>query len=387
MSSSSLCLIATICLCISHAISSFQLTGYTTSQKQLQLAPILFSAVQVQDSVNAGSILHSIEVESDHNGAPIDWFLAHVFPERSRRYFRKVIQKGDVKVNGKVTRRFAKLRSGQVIDLKFAPLPEETHNEAQDLNLVVLFEDDDIIVISKPAGHICYPVESEKDGTVLNGLLYHFLSSGQNIFGNRIETLSKGIVHRLDRDTSGVMIFAKNIKSAKKLSASFKSRKSQKKYLAICAGYAPDEQKIELPMYRTKSGKMAILTEPSKASQYDAKHSASMIKTLMHHKGLSLVELELLTGRMHQARVHMKYSKAPVLGDSTYGKAKTNKDAEHSLGIVRAMLHASVLKIEHPTTGDVLHFSAPLPNDMWNIAERYIARNEFELQSLVNNYL
>ncbi|CAN0062112.1 unnamed protein product, partial [Heterosigma akashiwo] len=320
------------------------------------------------------------EVDSENNGAPLDWYLAHSFPQKSRRYFRKKIQDGEVKVNGKTVRRFAKLRTGQVLDLEIEDFAKEIEG-AENLSLSVLFEDDDLVAVLKPAGVVCYPVDSQKSGTVLNGLLHHFLETEQQVFANSIETLSKGIVHRLDKDTSGVMIFAKNQKAAKKLSQSFESRETVKRYLGVCYGHVEPKTVVEEPVYRTKNGKMAVLSkkqDTSVISESRVKDSKSVVKCLMHRQGLSLVEVELITGRMHQARLHLKYLGAPILGDPIYGLARVNKDAYQDLGVDRALLHASRLIVQHPRTGEKLDLSAPVPSDMWGVIEDCIARNEFE---------
>ncbi len=276
----------------------------------------------------------------------LDLYLLQKIPAKiSRSFLQKAIKEGKITVNGKPQKPSYRVK---VKDVIFVPDPEPAtilSIEPEPIDLEILYEDHDLIVINKPAGMIVHPIPSHTSGTLVNALLYH-CKDLQGIGGE----LRPGIVHRLDKDTSGVMVVAKNDLSHRNLSQQFKDRKVSKVYLALVRGRISDPQgeiKVSLarhPVFRTKmsvndTGRAAI----------------TFYKVLRYFDDTaSLVAAYPKTGRTHQIRVHMKYIGHPILGDKLYG---------NSLGAPRQMLHAAKLEFYHPRTDKWLSFIAPLPDD------------------------
>ncbi|CAM9419368.1 unnamed protein product [Discosporangium mesarthrocarpum] len=314
-----------------------------------------------------------VEVSNADHNAPIDWVLSRRAPAKSRRYYRKVLQEGGVTVDGMVVKRFIRVKSGSSIVLKskgnasvVAPIvlkPEPT-------NIVVHFEDEHYVAVNKPAGMVVQPCEAAKTGTVLHGLLHHMIKTNQVKKDDEVATqrLLQGIVHRLDKDTSGIMIVAKTLEASSRLSESFKRQKVRKGYLAICHGDPGRDSMVDAPMYRRSSGKMGAVWK-EEAEQFKAKDAVTRVRNVATSRGVSLCEAEILTGRMHQVRVHLKFQGCPIVGDRVYGdheaNARVGKRSSHRISPPRPLLHAATLAFQHPFTGEELFFSTPMPRDMW----------------------
>ena len=281
----------------------------------------------------------------------LDAWLAAAHPAISRSRWKQLIEAGHVFLNGAAVRKSnTALSSGTELRCDL-PEPEPTGLVATDIPLAILYEDADLIVLNKPAGLVVHPAPGHAADTLVNALLHH-CSDLQGIGGE----LRPGIVHRLDKDTSGVLVVAKNEAAVANLVAQFSSHSVQKEYLALVWG-APQKPSgtVELPVGRhpVHRQKMAV-TEKGRPA-------VTHYETLAAGPLASLLRVRIETGRTHQIRVHLAHLGQPVVGDSTYGRARHG--LPDGLKIPRQMLHAHVLKIAHPRDGRPLVFTAPPPPD------------------------
>jgi 23S rRNA pseudouridine1911/1915/1917 synthase len=279
----------------------------------------------------------------------LDRLLSRQFPTYSRTYFQYLIEQGFVLVNGLPIKKKDKPKAGDEIEICFQLTPEISL-EPENIPLDILYEDEHLLAINKPAGMVTHPAPGHYSKTFVHGLLYHCKSLPQG------DTLRPGIVHRLDKDTSGVLLAAKTSEAHQKLVEMFCERKLEKTYLALCIG-TPGNGTIEAPIKRHPTRRKEMAVDPT------GKPATSICKVLAFDGKLSLVEVQLITGRTHQIRVHLKHKGAPILGDPVYGAPAWNKKYEAS----RQMLHAYRLKLRHPLTGNLLDLKAPLPEDFKKI--------------------
>ncbi|MEK0313093.1 RluA family pseudouridine synthase [Cohnella sp. 56] len=291
------------------------------------------------------------EIAGDDAGARIDKFLADAIKDAavSRSQIQDWIRDGHVTVNSLRVKPNAKLAAGSVVAVDMpdaAPIEAEPEN----IPLVVVYEDADVIVIDKPRGLVVHPAPGHASGTVVNALLYHCRDlSGIN--GN----LRPGIVHRIDKDTSGLLMAAKNDLAHGSLAQQLKDHSVTRRYTALVYGNVPhDRGTIDAPIGRD-SGDRKLFTVTEKGSKRAVTHF-----TVVERFGdYTLVELQLETGRTHQIRVHMKYIGHTIVGDPFYGGR-----SGRTLGMAGQALHAGILGFDHPRTGERLSFEAPLPADM-----------------------
>jgi 23S rRNA pseudouridine1911/1915/1917 synthase len=276
----------------------------------------------------------------------LDKLLAGHFPDYSRTYFQSLIERGCILVNGKPLKKREKVKAGDEIEVCFL-LTEEISLEPEPIALDILYEDEDLIAVNKPAGMVVHPGPGHARGTFVHALLHHCQTLGSQ------DPLRPGIVHRLDKDTSGVLIAAKTSLAHTRLVSLFSERKMQKTYIAICVG-APKEGMVDAPIARHAVHRQQMTVCPTRG-----KEAKTRVKVLSKNEGLSCVELELITGRTHQIRVHMKHLGAPVLGDSVYGLLSANKKYNAD----RQLLHASCMRFFHPIHGGEIEIKAPLPSD------------------------
>jgi len=276
----------------------------------------------------------------------LDKFLAGQFPAHSRTYFQRLIEDGFVLVNGERLKKREIPKPGDEIEICFQLTPELSL-EPEPIPLDILYEDDHLIAVNKPAGLVVHPAPGHPKGTFVNGLLHHCKSLACG------DTLRPGIVHRLDKDTSGILLAAKTAESHQKLVSLFCNRGLEKKYLAVCLGN-PGDGTIDAPIKRhpTRRKEMAVVES--------GKPAISRLKKLASLEELSVVEIELVTGRTHQIRVHMKHRGNPVLGDPVYGSLALNQ----KYNAPRQLLHAWKLKFLHPITQAPISLEAPIPNDL-----------------------
>ncbi len=289
---------------------------------------------------------------ADESGKRLDAWLADNEPELSRARWQTLIKAGDVTVNGKPVKPNCKLNAGDRVEWTIPP-PVPTETLPEDIPLDVLFEDRHIIVINKPAGLVVHPAAGNESGTLVNALLHH-CSDLAGIGGEE----RPGIVHRLDKDTSGAMVVAKTEQAMKELARQFKHRETEKEYLAIVRGVpAPPAGRIV-----TTIGRHKIHRKKMAVNVRNGRNAISNYKVIEDFTLAALVRVRIETGRTHQIRVHMAHLRHPIVGDTLYGRARAEDPRAE-----RQMLHAKRLSITHPDTGERLHFSAPLPPDMTDL--------------------
>lgn len=285
----------------------------------------------------------------DDVGARIDSWLAGKNRNMSRTYIKKLISENLLHVNGETVKANYKLKLGDIIKLNI-PKPKAMDTEPEAIEINVIYEDSSIIVIDKPQGMVVHPAAGNKSGTLVNALLHHCGDSLSDING----VLRPGIVHRLDKDTSGVIVVAKTNNSHRKMVERFKKRDVKKVYHAIVDGVINEEHgKIDAPVGRhpVERKKMSINKERGR----NAITHFQVLKRL--NRKATLLEIILETGRTHQIRVHMSFIGHPVLGDNVYGRKHTN----NKLDADRQMLHASVIGFKHPETEEYMEFESRLP--------------------------
>lgn len=316
-------------------------------------------------------------VADDNNGERLDAWLSSLMPPHvSRTRVKQLILGGHVLINGiSETSPNRKTKSGDEVAIAIPP-PDDAEPQGEAIELDILHEDEHLLVLNKPAGMVVHPAPGNWTGTLVNALIHHCGDSLKGIGGVR----RPGIVHRLDKDTSGVMVVAKTEEAHAGLSAQFadhgRSGPLERAYLALVWG-APDRMKgvINAPLGRSSANRLkrAVVRE----HHHDAREAITHYEVLRHLDGsgdgranASLVECHLETGRTHQIRVHMAHLGHPLIGDREYGMhyaTKANTLAEPARTAVRAFgrqaLHAAELGFEHPATGEHLHFAAPLPDD------------------------
>ncbi len=310
---------------------------------------------------------HSFAVSSEQQGQRLDLFLSRVIPDLSRSHFKNLIKEEMVLVNGAVAKPSYEVRYGDVV---LARLPEpdaETELKPEQMHLDLLFEDDDLLIVNKPPGLVVHPGAGHSEGTLVHGLLAH--SPRLAIQGS---PLRPGIVHRLDKDTSGALVIAKSERAYLDLIKQFKVHGVKKEYLALVYGVpAKHEGEIRtlLGRHPTERKKIAVL-------QGKGREAVSHWCVRKSWGEVSLLEVAIETGRTHQIRVHMSHINLPVVGDETYGGGKRRARNIKSgpirdllLGADRQMLHAKHLQFNHPATGEVISATAPLPEDFRKIVE------------------
>jgi 23S rRNA pseudouridine1911/1915/1917 synthase len=296
----------------------------------------------------------------------IDKYLHRRFSNFSRVMLQEIIKQGGVKVNGKPVKPSFQINPADIIELTLPELPDKDIL-AQDIPLNIIYEDDDIIVLNKPPDMIVHPARGNTYGTLVNALVFHSdkLSSGLGEF-------RPGIVHRLDKDTTGVMVVAKNDIAQWKIARQFEQRKTKKSYLAIVHG-TPDltADRINAPL-----GVHPKIREKYAIRPEIGKEAITFYEVVENFRGFSLLKMTPKTGRTHQIRVHLSYIKHPIVGDDMYGgklvypwQLADGEPAVQEPVINRVALHAWMLEFTHPTTKRVVKFEAPLPEDMQNLLD------------------
>jgi 23S rRNA pseudouridine1911/1915/1917 synthase len=306
----------------------------------------------------------TLTVTEKHIGKRLDIFIAHYEPHISRNRIQSMIKEGLARVDGKIEKPGYKVKLGESITLE---LPEKKVHEVlpEPIPLYVIYEDPHIIVLNKPPGLVVHPAPGNYTGTLVNALLYHYgslPSLGAGPQGNERERA--GIVHRLDKDTSGVMVVARTQGALRSLSMQFKSRIVQKRYIALVSGV------IKKGSGTIEAGLGRHVKERKKISvhTHKAREAVTLYKVKERFKNATLVEVEIKTGRTHQIRVHLAHIGYPILGDRVYGGVKVTKLNDSTIS--RQMLHAESLSLLHPDTGHPMTFTAPPPQDMAEVIER-----------------
>jgi 23S rRNA pseudouridine1911/1915/1917 synthase len=326
------------------------------------------------------------------SGARLDRYISDHLPELSRAAVQRLIDDGQIRVGGVARKASYRVQAGEAITVRVPP-PEPTTLRAEAIPLDILYEDDDVMVVNKPAGMVVHPAAGHADGTLVNAILAHLTSPPTPLLigeGRRGEVERPGIVHRLDSDTSGIIVVAKNDAALRDLQAQFKSRRVRKTYLALVQGHVkPPRGKIDAPIGRDPKHrqKMAVIPpsdqslgskgeSPSRRagaqsasadlnldrrrihSAARARDAVTIYRTLATLGGYTLLEVEPQTGRTHQIRVHLAFLGFPVVADAIYGKRK------NAFGLARQFLHAWKIAFTLPRAGRAVSFVAPLPEDL-----------------------
>lgn len=295
-------------------------------------------------------------VPEDMMGTRLDFAATELFPGYSRSRIQSWIKSGAITLNGAVSKPKEKVLGGEQLNL-VAELEEQGDWEAEDIPLDIVFEDDQILVINKPAGLVVHPGAGNRTGTLLNGLLYGY--------PDLVNVPRAGIVHRLDKDTTGLMVVAKTLEAHADLVAQLQERTVSREYEAVVVGVMTGGGKVEAPMARhpRQRQKMAVV-------DFGGKEAITHYRVIKRYPNHTHVRLKLETGRTHQIRVHMAHIGYALVGDGTYaGRAKLPKNAVPELRDLlrtfgRQALHAAQLGLNHPMSGEYMEWQVPRPDDM-----------------------
>ncbi|MBU3810919.1 MAG: RluA family pseudouridine synthase [Candidatus Niameybacter stercoravium] len=296
----------------------------------------------------------ALELYVQESGQRLDKYLGEVLTDYTRSFLQKQIEEGNILINGVVQPARYKVKQGDCITVAI-PEPKEVDIIAENIPIEILYEDDDLIIVNKTQDMVVHPAPGNYTGTLVNALLYHCKDGLSGINGE----VRPGIVHRIDKDTSGVLMIAKNDKAHLALSSLLKDHHITRKYHAIVYGtFKEKEGIVEKPIGRSPKDrkKMAIVN--------DGRYAKTHYRVLEEFDKFSYVELTLFTGRTHQIRVHLASIGHPILGDPIYGPQKS------MWGLTKQTLHAKVLGFEHPTTSQYVEFNSDLPGYFQTILDR-----------------
>ena len=284
-----------------------------------------------------------LEITEDYAKERLDKVISIAFPDLSRSYVQQLVKDACIKVNARVEKANYKCKLNDMIEINI-PKAEALDVVAEPMNLDVYFEDQDVIVVNKPTGMVVHPAPGNMSGTLVNGLMAQ-VNDLSGING----VLRPGIVHRIDKDTSGLLMVAKNDMAHESLVQQLVDKTVTRRYIALVYGEIPHENgTVDAPIGRdTKDRKKMTVVD-------GGKHAVTHFKVLKRFSGFTLIECRLETGRTHQIRVHMKYIGYPLVGDPAYGPRKV-------MGDHGQYLHAKTLGFDHPRTNEYVEFTAPLP--------------------------
>lgn len=295
---------------------------------------------------------YDIIVDKKSDGKRLDIFLADRFKKKhSRSFIKKLIDENKILVNNKKVKAHHPVNGMDNISIEI-PEAQPITVKPEKIDLDIVYEDGDLVVVNKPAGLVVHPAPGNYSGTLVNALLYH-CKDLSGIGGS----LRPGIVHRLDKDTSGLIVVAKSDLAHRSLSKQFKTRRIKRIYIALVKGIVQlDNGIIELPI-----GRHALDRKKMDVKFTDSREAVTQYKVLKRFKDFTMLELKLRTGRTHQIRVHMAHIGHPLAGDTAYGSAK---------GLARQALHAKTLGFTHPRTKEVMEFDSNIPLDIQEVIER-----------------
>lgn len=315
----------------------------------------------------------NFKAETKDVGVRLDVFLSEEIEDWSRSRLKKLIDDGDVSVNRKQEKSSYKLREGDEITVELTEQDSDNF-EPEDIPLDVVFEDEFLAVINKPAGMVVHPGAGVSSGTLANALAYRFKVQSEE-FGvgstreSKIQNLKSkiGMVHRLDKETSGLMVVAKNDLTSEKLSAQFQDRKVKKSYVALVHGFVRKlTGKIEEPIARDRKNRTKMAVDKN------GRNALSIYKVRQRFDKFTLLDVDIKTGRTHQIRVHLSHINHPIIGDETYNAGRDNgiEDAQLRKAIKnleRFFLHAEKLAFTHPVTKKEMSFEQPLPDELTDL--------------------
>lgn len=296
---------------------------------------------------------YELEAEIENNGSRVDKFLAAKDIGLTRSAVQKLLDEGAVTVNGKSVGKNYKLKTGDRIFVE-VPEAQELKVEAQDIPVDIVYEDESLLVVNKPKGMVVHPAAGNPDGTLVNALLFHCRGRLSSING----VIRPGIVHRIDKQTSGLLMVAKTDKAHNHLAEQIKQHSFTREYRAICVGRFKDKQgTVNAPIGRSKYDRKKMCV-----TELNSKEAVTHYEVLEEFGQYSLVKFRLETGRTHQIRVHCAYIGHPVLGDEVYGKAFKGLDGQ--------CLHAKLLGFVHPESGEYMEFDSELPEYFTKVLEK-----------------
>jgi len=297
---------------------------------------------------------------ADAEGKRLDRALADVVPNLSRARIQALLSEGAIAIDGAtVSSASTAVRADMQYEI-LLPAPTDSEAKPQDIPLNIVFEDEHLIIVDKPAGMVVHPAAGHPDGTLVNALLHHCRGQLSGIGG----VSRPGIVHRIDKDTSGLMVAAKSDEAHRGLTSLFAKHDIERRYLAIVHGLPqPTEGRIEGNIGRSPNDrkKMAVVGPPN------GKTAVTHYALIQPLKKAALVECRLETGRTHQVRVHMTHIGHPLIGDPVYRKRKNQLSLQKEICFCRQALHAAILGFNHPVTGEKLRFESKLPDDMQDL--------------------
>lgn len=297
--------------------------------------------------------MKTLVVDEINKGKRLDSYISDNMDKISRSFAQKLIENQKVTINGKTVKASYKVCIGDNVEVD-VPEAQDTKLKAQDIPVEVVYEDKDIIVVNKPKGMVVHPANGNPDGTLVNAILAMCKDSLSGIGGE----IRPGIVHRLDKDTSGLLIIAKNDEAHVKMSKQIQDRLVTKKYIALVKGVVKDDEAtIDMPIARSKVDRKKMAVDK------DGKQAVTHFKVIKRYKGYTLLEIKIDTGRTHQIRVHMAKIGYPVVGDMVYSNGK------NEFGVEGQMLHAKSLEFSHPITGKKMHLEAQLPEYFKKVLE------------------
>lgn len=301
------------------------------------------------------------EATAEDGGVRIDGFVADAIEKISRSRAQGLLLEGMVLVNGRPVKKNYKVSEGDIISVEI-PEPEPIELVAQDIPLDIIYEDESLLVINKPKGMVVHPAPGHPDGTVVNAVMFHCGHELSGIGGQ----LRPGIVHRIDKDTSGLLLVAKNDEAHAALAAQLKDRSLSRVYEAIVLGRVRDDEgRIDAPIGRSLRDRKKMAVGGAAARQ-----AATRYEVVARYNGYTHVRCHLETGRTHQIRVHMAHIGHPVAGDEVYGRGR------EKTGLDGQCLHAGRIKFIHPRTGERMEFSCPLPDYFVNFESRLRREND-----------
>ncbi len=288
-------------------------------------------------------------------GKRLDKFLSEKIEDITRSYVAKIIEEGGITVNGKVAKASYKLKEGDELNVNI-PEPEELMVEAEDISLDIVYEDEDLLVVNKPQGMVVHPAPGNYTGTLVNALLHHCKEELSGING----VMRPGIVHRIDKNTSGLLMVAKTNRAHISLAEQIKEHSFSRRYKAIVHGkFKSPEGTVDAPIGRNKKNR-----EKMCVTQENSKNAVTHYKVIEEFENTSLVECILETGRTHQIRVHMAHLGHPVMGDDVYGRKNEKFNLKGQL------LHAYLVGFVHPVTKEYMEFTVPLPARFEDVLEK-----------------
>ena len=298
---------------------------------------------------------HCFTADIEHEDQRIDRYLTEMLPEQSRSFFQKLIRDGFVIVNHIIVKVNYRLKTGDVIEIDI-PDAVPTEIVPENIPLDILYEDDDLLIVNKPKGMVVHPAVGHSTGTLVNAIMYHCQGNLSGINGE----IRPGIVHRIDKDTTGSLIICKNDESHRNIAEQIKEHSVTRRYVGVVAGtFSEESGTVEGAIGRHPNDRKRMTI-----NEKNGKPAVTHYRVLQTLKGASFMEFELETGRTHQIRVHMASISHPLLGDTVYGNSKNPYKLQGQA------LHARTIGFIHPTTGEYIEVSAPIPEYMTELVRK-----------------